>query len=570
MKSEPTVLRRLLGHYRPYRLSFAVAAVLMAIAALSHGALVFLIEHVLDDVLIAKDQGALAAIPWLLLGLYVVKGAASAGQAYLVNRAGFGVVMGLRRAVFGRLMAQEIGWHKQRPSAEQVSRISNDIAQVDGLAHAFAGLVEKPLTILVLLGSAMWLDWRLTVAAVAVLPLIALAILGFAGRQRRTTQQSLDGVAALARTTQESLDGIAEIQAFAAEEQRMEAFQVQNERQRSQRLGEAIARFLPGPVVEALAALGIGVVIAYGGHRVVEGALQPGELMAFLVALGLLNVPFKGLAQVTVHLQRAAAGAGAAFTVLDREPRIKGGAEALDASKCRVSFESVCVDFGEGAVLQDVSISVESGERLAIVGPSGIGKTSLLALLPRFLDPVAGRAKINGQPVESLTLQSLRAHLAWVGQDNVLFEGSVAENLRLAKVGASDAELVKACRAAQAHAFIQALPEGYATDIGPRGSRLSGGQAQRICIARALLKDAPILLLDEATSGLDRENERALYAALDALKDGRTILAVSHRLESIVNADKILLLGEGGVVAVGTHAELLADSQVYRTLLGAR
>jgi subfamily B ATP-binding cassette protein MsbA len=570
MKTEPTVLRRLAGSYRPYRASFAFAAFLMAIAALSQGVLVFLIEHVLDDVLIAKDQAALASIPWLLLGLYAIKGVASAGQAFLVNRAGFGVVMTLRHKVFSHLLGQEMSWHKRTPSAEQVSRISNDLGQVDGLAHAFAGLVEKPLTIFVLLGTAMWLDWRLTLAAVAVLPLIALAILGFAGHQRSTTQACLDSVAALAQTTQESLDGIAEIQAFAGESQRIAAFQAQNERQRALRLREAIARFIPGPVVEALAALGIGLVIAYGGHRVVEGALLPGELMAFLVALGLLNVPFKGLAQVSVHLQRAAAGADAAFAILDRAPQIQGGGKTLSADQCHLSFEDVGVDFGEGPVLKAVNFQVAPGERLAIVGPSGVGKTSLLALLPRFIDPAQGRICINGEPLAGFSLESLREHMAWVGQENVLFDGSVAENLRLSKANASEEELIQACRSAQAHGFIQALPNGYETRVGPRGARLSGGQAQRICIARALLADAPILLLDEATSALDRENERALYSALDKLMSERTVLAVSHRLESIVDADKILLLGEGGILAVGTHQSLLTESVHYRQLLGAR
>jgi len=562
--------KRLLALYRPYRGQFVLAACLMAVAALSHGVLVFVIEHVLDDVLIARDKDALALIPWILLGLYVAKGAASAGQAYLVHRIGFDVVRKLRARVFAHLLSQDVGWHKKHPSAEQVSRLSNDISQVEGVAHAFSGLVEKPLTILVLLGSAMWIDWRLTLATLAVLPFIAIVIMAFAARQRSTTKASLDSLAALNRTAQESLDGVAEIQIHGAESRRVARFDERNERQQDLRLREALARFIPGPVVEALAALGLGVVIAYGGHRVVAGALEPGELMAFLVALGLLNVPFKGLAEVTVHLERARVGAQAAFAVLDQKPMTRDGTRVLGERGVTLELSGVSIDYGEGAVVSGVDLNVQPGERIALVGPSGVGKSSILSLFPRFLSPARGKVSIGGCPVEDYTLASLRSRIAWVGQNNVLFEGSVEDNIRLGAPNASDEAVWEAARVAQAHSFISALPEGYQTPVGIRGTRLSGGQLQRICIARAILKDAPVLLLDEASSALDRDNEAALFRALDQRLAGRIVLSVTHRLESIRDASRILLLSEAGIVAMGTHEDLLADSALYRQMWGGR
>lgn len=569
MNNQATYLRRLLTRYRTYTASFALAGLLMVVVALCDGALVFLIEHVLDAGLIQKNEEALEAVPFLLVGLYLAKGFGRAGIGFLLNRAGFGVAKGLRTDVFAHLLKQEMRWHKGTPTAKQVSRVATDVAEVDGLAHALTGLFEKPLTILVLVASAVWMDWRLSLAVLMILPLIAFATMGFASQQRRTTQAVLDSRAHFAQSMQESLDGIGEIQAFGAEEHRLSAFEVLNERQRSNRFREAMARFLPGPLVEVLAALGIGLVIAYGAQRVLAGLLLPGELMAFLVAFGLLNQPLKGLAQVTANLERARVGAKAAFSILDRAPKVQGGPRVLDTKRCRVAFENVCVDFGEGPIVSKVSFDVGPGERVAIVGASGVGKTSVLGLVPRFIDPVQGRVLLNGESLSDYTLDSLRSHIAWVGQESVLFEGTVADNLRLGKPDATQKELLAACRSAQALAFIEALPLGFQTLVGPRGARLSGGQAQRIAIARALLKDAPILLLDEATSALDKENERALLMALEALMADRATLVVSHRLDSFQRADRILVLGGGGVLAMGSHEVLLAESSDYRQLLGA-
>ena len=562
-------LRRLLTWYRPYVGRLVVAAVLMAIAAAIPAALVVLIEQVLDRVLITHDEVALAVLPFAVAGLYLLNGAIGVGRAMITKSVAFRVVTRLRRALFEKLLVLEPTWHQKVPLGDRLTWLTQDVGQVQYLVSAWATLVQKPLTLLGLVATIVWMDWRLAALALVALPVIAWPIAAFGRRLRRSAREALDNLADLTATSQESLTGIRTVQAFRAEDQVLARFEQDNQLQYRLILRRTLAQLLPGPVIELVAAIGVGLVLAWGGRQVFEGALQGGELIAFLVALGLMNQPLKSLSEIVSLTQRALAGAERVFEVLDRAPTVQDGPEVLDAIACRIDLEGVAFDYGDGPVLTDVNLVVEPGQTVALVGASGAGKSTLAGLIPRFHDPTAGRVCINGVPLSQYTLASLRRHVAVVAQEPFLFDTTVLENVRLGRPDATRDEVVEACRLARAHDFIGALPRGYETRLEEAGLRLSGGQRQRICIARALLMDAPVLVLDEATSALDRENEEAVQEALDALRQGRTTIAIAHRLSTIRDADVILVLVDGRVVQAGRHDDLLLVDGEYARLYGA-
>ena len=549
-------LRRLLAWYRPFTGRLVVGALLMAVAAAIPGALVLLIEQVLDRVLIEHDAAALAVLPFAVGGLYLTSGVVGVGRAMITKSVAFRVVTQLRRALFERLLVLKPGWHQRRPLGERLTWLTQDVGQVQYLVSAWATLVQKPLTLVFLLASIFWMDWRLATLAVIALPVIAWPIAAFGRRLRQAARDSLDNLAGLTATAQESLTGIRTVQAFRAEELRLSAFDADNEEQYRLILRRTLAQLLPGPVIELIAALGVGAVLWWGGQRVFEGELLAGELIAFLVALGLMNQPLKSLSEIVSLGQRALAGAERVFEALDSVEEVPDGEVPMAPGPCRLVFEEVGFDYGDGPVLRDVNFVIEPGETVALVGSSGAGKTTLAGLVPRFHDPTSGRVLLNGRSLSAYTLASLRRQVAVVGQEPFLFDASVLDNVRLGRPDASEDEVIAACVAAEADAFIRALPEGYATRLEEAGLRLSGGQRQRICIARALLLDAPILVLDEATSALDRENEDAVQGALRRLQEGRTTLAIAHRLSTIRDADRILVLDGGRVVQAGRHEEL--------------
>lgn len=563
-----STLMRLGGWFRPFAPHLAASVLLMAVAAAIPAGIVLLVEQILDRVLVNQDADTLRRIPYAVVGLYACNGAVNLVRGMLTRDVAFTVVARLRRAVFAHMLSLPPTWHQKRPLGERLSVLGQDVGQVQYLVSAFATAVEKPLALLGLAVAALRMDPLLAGLAFVALPPIAVPIRVFARRLRAQARGSLDGLGVLQSGALQSLAGLRVVQAFRAEARRLRAFDQDNERQLSLQLRAAFSQLAPSPLIELMASVGVALVIAVGGRRVIAGELQPGELIAILVALGLMNTPLKSLSEVASLTQRALAGAERAFEILDTPPPLTDGGEVLSARRCRLSFEELRFDYGEGEVLRGLSFDVEPGETVALVGASGAGKSTLASLVSRLADPTGGCVRVNGIDIRSLTLDSLRAHVAVVTQDPFLFDGSVAENLRLARPEASLAELEAACTAALAHEFVTALPKGYDTPVDEVGQRLSGGQRQRICIARALLLDAPILVLDEATSNLDPENEALVRQALARLREGRTTLVIAHRPETVREADRVVVLAQGRVVQMGPHAELIGQEGEYRRLFG--
>ena len=564
------LVRRLLSYFAPYRLTLAVAVVMIAVHAAIPGALVLLIETVLDDVLIEKDQVRLAMLPWVLMGLYALNGALTFGRGMLTRYIAWRVVTTLRDELFASYLRQDVAWHQSQPTGALLARLSNDVSNVQYGVSGIVTAIQKPLTLIVLVASAFYLNAKLAFIGVVALPLVAIPIDRFGKRLRRTSREALDNMAALTGAAAETLAGVRVVKSHGGEQQRLAVFAAENEHQRKLKMEAFAALLLPGPVVEMIAAVGVGAAIWYGGQQVFAGAVKPGELVAFLFAMALLNEPLKGLAQIQSLTQRALAGAEVVFAALDRQSAVPDdGAVVLEAEQVRLTFEAVGFDYGDGPVLTGLALDIPPGRTVALVGASGSGKSTAANLIPRFYDATEGRILINGQDIRTFTLDSLRTSIAQVSQEGFLFNDTVRNNIAFGVPPERQTEeaIIEAAKMAHAHEFIEQLPSGYDTRLDELGMRLSGGQRQRICIARAFLRNAPLLVLDEATSALDTESERLVQAALDRLSAHRTVLAIAHRLSTIRHADEILVLDGGRVVERGCHDELVTMNGVYAKLV---
>jgi len=570
MHSSRDLYLRLLGHVRPHWKGFVLTLAATALAAATEPLFPALMKPLLDKGFGQGEQGWLAWLPLAIVGIFLLRGVAGFlagyGMSWVSNR----VITDLRQLMFERLMRLPAAYFDAHASSVPATRIAYDVNGVAAAATStLTVLIRDTLSVIGLVGWLLYLNWKLTLISLAVIPLTALVVRAFSKRLRRLSLSAQEGMAQMNEVLQESIRGHKVVKIFGGEQHATSRFDKVNKALRGYGMRQAIAAAAVAPITQIFASVGLAIVVWVALQQSAGNETTVGGFVSFITAMLLLLAPLKHLADINAPLQRGLAAAESVFRMLDETPELDTGTVALGRARGEIEFAGVGLRYGAASrdALSGIDLRVRPGETLALVGPSGGGKTSLVNLVPRFYHAGSGQIRIDGQDIESLTLGSLRANIAHVGQDVFLFDDTVAANIAYGgRRDASREQIEAAARAAHALDFIAAMPQGFDTVIGENGARLSGGQRQRLAIARALLKDAPILILDEATSALDSESERAVQEALEELMRGRTTLVIAHRLSTVEHADRIAVLAQGRIAEIGSHAELLAANGVYASL----
>ncbi len=565
-----TLYLRILKYIQPYKYTLVMALVCTVFAAAGNLYIPWIIKDMVDQVLADKNEGMLNLIAFGIIAIFAARGLFFFGQNYLMSYVGQHVVIDIRGEVFKKLQRLPMSFYDKNKTGTIMSYVTNDVSALQ------AAMVENTIELVtegfILLGSIcamVYLDWKLTLFTFCTFPIVLWFMRFFGKKIRRSGGEIQEATADITSVLQETISSARVIKSFVREGYEVSRFEKENMTNFNANMRNAKYMATLTPCIEFVAAIGVTLILWYGGHNVISGYITAGSLIAFLVYAVNISNPIKRLTRSMGNIQKALAAGQRVFDVLDLPEEIEElpNAQILPQVNGNVEFKAVTFGYNaESPILKNINFSINPGQVVALVGPSGAGKSTIASLLPRFYDVNQGEINIDGINVRDVTLDSLREQVGIVPQETMLFNGTVYDNILYGRLDATKEELEEAAKAANAHDFIIGLADGYMTMLGDRGVNLSGGQRQRIAIARAILKNPRILILDEATSALDTESERVVQDALDRLMVGRTSFVIAHRLSTIKQADRILVLENGSVVEDGTHDQLLAAEGLYANL----
>lgn len=565
------LLGRLLRVYvRPQLTRIIMAIGFMVVVAGCTAAFPQLIKPIINEIFVSKNEAALIPIAIACLVVFAAKGAADFAQSVLMSIVGQRIVANIQTQLFERLIEAPLAFFNATAPGSLIARFVNDANLLrSAVSTSLTSFGKDTFTLIGLVSVMFYEDWQLSAIALIAFPTAILPIVRVGKRMRKVSSNTQVEVGNLTTVLDEAFQGIRYVKAYGMEAHETKRASHTIDQVFHLNVKAARTRAILRPVMEILSGLAIVAVLIYGGNQVIDDVRDPGSFFAFIFALLLAYEPVKKLARLHVNLQEGMAAAQRLFAILDEEETIveKPDARALQLSGGEILFDKVDFSYHpEAPAVYDLTLKVPAGKTVALVGASGAGKSTLLNLIPRFYDVNAGRITIDGQKISDVTLKSLRSSIALVSQEVLLFDDTVRANIAYGRPDASEAEIIAAAQHAGAHDFIVGLPDGYDTEVGPRGGKLSGGQRQRIAIARAMVRDASILLLDEATSALDSESERKVQAALSTLMTGKTTVVIAHRLSTVIEADIIYVMDKGRLIESGGHAELLAKGGAYAKL----
>lgn len=561
---------RLLDYIKPYWRIFALSILGMMVAAATEPLLPVLLKTMLDGTFVHKDETIIRLIPLLILVIFLVRGLATFVATYTITWVGNKVVMDLRNEMFNKLLSLPARFYDNHATGNLISKLTFDVTQVTAAATTVVTIgTRDSLMIVGLLGWLFYLNWKLTLLSLIMAPVIVFIMKTISGRLRIASRNSQRAMGDITQVIEESVTAHKVVKLFGGQQYEGQRFNSQANWVRRHAMKQAAAAAINIPIVQMVAAVALAVIVYLATEQSRSDETTVGGFLSFITAMLMLTPPLKRLASVSEHLQRGLAASESVFELLDTSSEADTGKILITHASGELKFEHVNFSYqqDEKLALRDINLEIPVGQTVALVGASGSGKSTLANLVPRFYSPSSGRITLDGFDLAELTLTSLRANIALVSQDVVLFNDTVAANIAYGQMRkVPEAEIIAAAQAAHAMEFIREMPQGLQTLVGERGVRMSGGQRQRIAIARAILKNAPILILDEATSALDSESERHVQAALETLMQGRTTLIIAHRLSTIEKADRIVVLQKGEIIEIGTHQELLAKGSVYAQL----